>query len=71
MSKKQQRETSEKPFEKNKKTSPIVGNFMATPPVFSGENYQIWYVKMKSYLEASGLWDVVMSESNRYKKIQL
>jgi len=35
---------------------------MAAPPAFSGENYQIWYVKMKSYLEASGLWDVVMSE---------
>jgi len=37
-------------------------NFMAAPPIFSGENYQIWSVKMKSYLEASGLWDVVMSE---------
>jgi len=28
------------------KTSPMVGNFMAAPPVFSGENYQIWFVKM-------------------------
>jgi len=35
---------------------------MAAPLVFSGENYQIWSVKMKYYLEASGLWDVVMSE---------
>jgi len=40
----------------------MAGNFMAAPPVFLGENYQIWSVKMKSYLEASGLWDVVMSE---------
>ena len=37
-------------------------NFMTAPPVFSGENFEIWSVKMKSYLEASGLWDVVMSE---------
>jgi len=35
---------------------------MAASPVFSGENFEIWSVKMKSYLEASGLWDVVMSE---------
>ena len=27
--------------------------------VFSGENYQIWVVKMKSYLRALGLWNVV------------
>jgi len=44
------------------KTSPMARNFMAAPPVFSGENYQIWSVKMKFYLEASGLWDVVMFE---------
>ena len=30
-------------------------NFMAAPPIFSGENFEIWSVKMKSYLEASGL----------------
>ena len=47
---------------KIKKTSPMIGNFLAVPPVFSRENYQIWSVKMKSYLEASGLWDVVMFE---------
>jgi len=28
---------------------------MAAPPIFSGENYQILSVQMKSYLEASGL----------------
>jgi len=54
---KQQRETSEQPFEKNK-TSPIAENFMIAPSIFSGENYQIWSVKMKSYLEASGFCDV-------------
>ena len=40
----------------------MAGNFMATPPVFSGENFEIWSVKMKSYLEASGLWEAVTSE---------
>jgi len=40
----------------------MAGNFMAALPVFSGENFEIWSVKIKSYLEASGLWDVVMSE---------
>jgi len=28
---------------------------MAAPPVFLGENFEIWSVKMKSYLEASDL----------------
>jgi len=35
---------------------------MAAPPVFSGENFEIWSVKMKSYLEVSGLWEVVITE---------
>ena len=34
-------------------------NFMATPPVFSGEHYEIWSLKMKTYLEVSGLWEPV------------
>jgi len=37
------------------KTSPMVQNFITAPPIFSRENYQIWYVKMKSYLETSDL----------------
>ena len=37
-------------------------NFMLAPPMFTGENYQIWAVKMESYLQASDLWDVVTSE---------
>ncbi|KAF2320048.1 hypothetical protein GH714_022530 [Hevea brasiliensis] len=32
---------------------------LATPPVFSGENYQIWATKMKTYLKAFDLWNVV------------
>jgi len=35
---------------------------MAAPLIFSEENYQIWFVKMNSYLEANDLCDVVMSE---------
>ncbi|KAG8645275.1 hypothetical protein MANES_10G049666v8 [Manihot esculenta] len=29
------------------------------PPVFLGENYLIWSVKMKAYLKAYDLWEVV------------
>ncbi|XVF53096.1 hypothetical protein PTKIN_Ptkin05aG0072200 [Pterospermum kingtungense] len=29
------------------------------PPVFAGENYPIWEVKMKTYLKAFDLWEVV------------
>ncbi|XP_022743976.1 uncharacterized protein LOC111294939 [Durio zibethinus] len=32
------------------------------PPIFSGENYQIWAVKMKTYLSAFDLWKVVENE---------
>jgi len=40
----------------------MAGNFMSTLPVLSSENFEIWSVKIKSYLEASDLWDVVMFE---------
>ena len=29
------------------------------PPIFTGMNYPIWAVKMKAYLRAFDLWDVV------------
>jgi len=29
------------------------------PPVFIGESYNIWAVKMKTYLQAHNLWNVV------------
>ncbi|KAG8491616.1 hypothetical protein CXB51_014995 [Gossypium anomalum] len=32
------------------------------PPVFSGENYHIWVVKMKTYLQAQDLWSVVEND---------
>ncbi|XP_012453319.1 uncharacterized protein LOC105775342 [Gossypium raimondii] len=32
------------------------------PPVFAGENYHIWVVKMKTYLQAHDLWSVVESD---------
>ena len=31
----------------------------ATPPKFDGQNYSIWSIKMKAYLQAFGLWDVM------------
>ena len=35
---------------------------LPTPRVLSRENYQIWVVKMKTYLSAFDLWDVVEQE---------
>ncbi|XP_009591866.1 uncharacterized protein [Nicotiana tomentosiformis] len=43
------------------------GLSLNTPQTFTGENYQIWSVKMKSYLEAYDLWEVVIED----KLIQL
>jgi len=32
---------------------------LASPPVFTGENYQMWVVRMKTYLQVCDFWDVV------------
>ncbi|XP_019225020.1 PREDICTED: uncharacterized protein LOC109206635 [Nicotiana attenuata] len=29
------------------------------PPVFDGENYQVWAVRMEAYMDACGLWEAV------------
>jgi hypothetical protein len=29
------------------------------PPIFDGDNYDLWAVKMESYLEALDLWEAV------------
>ena len=29
------------------------------PPIFDGENYQIWAVRMEAYLEALDVWEAV------------
>lgn len=34
----------------------------AALPVFNGENYDLWAVKMEAYLEALDLWEVVEEE---------
>ena len=34
-------------------------NLITVVPQFFGENYQIWVVKMKSYLKSMGLWEIV------------
>ncbi|TXG57333.1 hypothetical protein EZV62_018646 [Acer yangbiense] len=31
-------------------------------PQFSGENYQIWVAKMRSYLKSFGLWEYVAED---------
>ena len=28
-----------------------------SPPIFNGENYSIWNIKMQTYLKAYGLWE--------------
>ncbi|XP_068466836.1 uncharacterized protein [Phaseolus vulgaris] len=33
-----------------------------TPPVFDGDNYQMWAVRMETYLEALDLWEAVEEE---------
>lgn len=35
---------------------------LITPPTFTGENFQIWSVKMQSYLEAYDLWEIVAED---------
>ncbi|XP_010527339.1 PREDICTED: sugar transport protein 3-like [Tarenaya hassleriana] len=30
-----------------------------SPPVFDGENYQMWAVKMKAYMKGADLWEVI------------
>jgi len=35
-------------------------NFSAmAPPVFDGDNYQMWVIRMETYLEALDLWEAV------------
>nr|GMC86785.1 cysteine proteinase 3-like [Ipomoea batatas]GME08098.1 cysteine proteinase 3-like [Ipomoea batatas] len=34
-------------------------SFLSKPPVFTGENYHAWFVKMETYLEAHGLWEMM------------
>lgn len=29
------------------------------PPVFDGENYHVWAVRMEAYLQACDLWEAV------------
>ncbi|XP_017629163.1 uncharacterized protein LOC108472164 [Gossypium arboreum] len=35
----------------------------AAPPFFNGEGYHIWVVKMRTYLQAFDLWEVVNSDA--------
>ena len=39
-------------------------NSASAIPVFSGEHYHIWAVKMRFYLRSQGLWNVVVSDSD-------
>lgn len=32
---------------------------MTIPPMFDGENYQVWVIKMEAFLDASDLWEAV------------
>ena len=34
------------------------------PPIFAGENFHLWAVKMRTYLRARSLWDIVENGSN-------
>ncbi|XP_016706890.1 uncharacterized protein [Gossypium hirsutum] len=39
-----------------------LGFSLAPPPVFNGEGYHIWVVKMKTYLQAFDPWEVVKAD---------
>ena len=34
-------------------------SFLATPPIFKGENYEIWVARMTIHLQALGVWEAV------------
>lgn len=40
------------------------GSTSSLIPMFNGENYHIWAVKMRFYLRSQGLWSVVLSEDD-------
>lgn len=42
-----------------------VGMAQSMIPVFSGENYDMWNIKMRTLLLSQGLWDIV---ENGYKE---
>jgi len=35
-------------------------------PIFDGENYQLWAVKMETYLEAMDLWEAIEEDYEVY-----
>ncbi|KAF2282576.1 hypothetical protein GH714_043205 [Hevea brasiliensis] len=37
---------------------PLKGTSLA-PPVFNGDNYHVWVVRMEAYLEANDLWEAI------------
>ena len=38
----------------------VESNFsQVAPPLFNGENYDLWAVKMEAYLEALDLWEAI------------
>ncbi|KAG8502381.1 hypothetical protein CXB51_000411 [Gossypium anomalum] len=39
------------------------GFSLAAPPVFNGEGFHMWQVKMRTYLQAFDLWEVVTTDT--------
>ena len=37
-------------------------SFSVKTPVFTGQNYRVWVVKMETYLKAFDLWEIVESD---------
>ena len=37
-------------------------NFTAAPPVFNGENYQTWAVRMIIHLQALDVWEEIQED---------
>ena len=34
-------------------------NSVLTLPIFEGENYHLWAIRMEAFLDASDLWEVI------------
>ena len=61
-----ERKPVRKPIQKKTSNTTMASSSssLPPPPIFSGENYHIWAAKMKTYLRAQCLWELVESGSN-------
>ena len=37
-------------------------SYAISPPLFDGENYQVWAIKIQTHMEARDLWETVYED---------